>query len=354
MQQTKEGLRYLKSGLILLANMLVAMTIGSIFLILQGESPAEVYYHLLIAPLQSAGGIIKVLGKATPLIFTGLASAVAFRCGIFNIGVEGQLYLGGFVAAVVAANVSGAPALVGALAVLAAAAAGGALALFAGWLKTRFGIHEVISTIMLNYITTNIVTYLLVSFFKEPGSTPRTPTAPEGARLAQFFPPEHLNWGLVLALLLVGVVLLLINYTPFGWHIDSAGANMLATRYAGINAKGVILGVMLLSGAIAGLCGAERSLGAYGYMELGFSPGYGFDGMAVAIIAKNNPVGSVAVALLFGLMYYGGININMWTNVPSEWVSSLIAIMLILVAAESGIFHSLLAGLKSLRGGAKA
>ena len=320
-------------------SMLVAMMIGSVFLVIQGENPFEVYYYLFIDPFTMSTGWIKVVSKAVPLMFTGLAAALAFRCGIFNIGIEGQLYMGALAAAVVGFSLNNIPKLVHiALAVLAAASVGGLWALIAGWLKVKLKVHEVISTIMLNYIATNAVTYLLISFFRAKGPTPKTHDVAESARFMQFAPPEHLNTGVFLALILVVVIYIVVKYLPLGWKIDSSGKNMEATKFSGINSKIIILIVMFLSGAIASMGGVERVLGAYGYMELGFSPGYGFDGLAVAIIARNNPVGVVFVALLFGLMYYGGININMMTNVTSEWVLLLIAIMLILVAAQSEMF----------------
>lgn len=332
-----------------LVNIFLALLIGSVFLIIQGTNPFEVFYYLLIEPLTSSSGWIKVLSKAVPYLFTGLASALAFRCGLFNIGIEGQMFLGALAATVVGLNFQGLPAFIHVpLALLAAMAAGGLWALIAGLLKVKLGVHEVLSTIMLNYLATNLVSYLLINYFRSDGPAAKTPNVAESARLQQFFPPDQLNSGIFLAVITIIIIYIVMKYLPIGWKIDSVGKNMIATKYCGINSSKVILFVMLLSGMIAALCGAERTLGAYGYMDIGFSANYGFDGIVVAIIAGYSPVGIVLVSLFFGLLNYGGVNLNMMTNVPSEWVQSLIAIMLILVAAKNGIFMGIVRNIKKI------
>lgn len=325
-----------------LANIVLALAIGSVFLLLQGENPLEVFYYLLAEPLLTQGGWLKVLGKAVPYVFTGLASALAFRCGLFNIGIEGQLFWGAFAAAIVGIYLPGLPAFIHLpLALLAAVAAGGLWALLAGWLKTRFNVNEVLSTIMMNYLATNLVSFLLVRFFRADGPQAKTPDVMEGARLAQFAPGSQLNAGLVLAVLAVVLLFVVLHYLPFGWRVDAVGQNPIASRYSGIDSKRMVLLVMLFSGMLAGLCGAERVLGAYGYMDLGFSVDYGFDGLSIAIIAGNHPLGVAVGAFFFGLLNYGAVNLNMMTNVPSEWTQSLVAIMLILVAAQRGLAYGL-------------
>lgn len=346
---TKQGLvaRLLKTPFLsdigtVLLNIFFAMLIGSVLLLLQGENPLVVYYYLLVEPLTRTSSIIKILGKATPLIFCGLAATISFRCNLFNVGVEGQLYVGALAAALVAlfAPIQSRILLVS-LCLLAAMAAAGTLSLLAGWLKVHFHVHEVISTIMLNYIVSALLSFVVINFLKAPGGNPRTTAFPTAARLPQFSAPEHLNFGFILALVATAVMFFIIYYTPQGWRIDASGKNMESTRFSGISSKRIILTVMLISGILAGLAGAERVLGAYGYLELNFSPGYGYDGMTVAIIGRNNPVGALITAIFIGFLHYGGVNINTYTNVSTEWVYVLIAIMFILVAAEKGIFNSI-------------
>jgi simple sugar transport system permease protein len=324
-----------------LSNIVIALLIGSVLLLLKGENPLQVFYYLLVEPFTLGRGWIKVLSKTAPYVFTGLSAALAFRCGVFNIGIEGQMFWGALAAAVTGISLEGLPGPIHLpLALLAAMAAGGVWALIAGWLKVKLRVHEVLSTIMMNYLAGNIVAWLLITYFRASGPQAKTPNVFPGARLPQFFPPDQLNAGLIIALLIAAGVFLLLRYLPLGWKIDSVGKNMVSTRFSGIDSGRTIMLVMFFSGMIAALCGAERVLGAFGYMDLGFSAGYGFDGLSVAVIAANNPVAVVLVSLFFGLLNYGGVTLSMMTRVPPEWVNTLVAIMLILVAARSSLFRS--------------
>lgn len=329
---------------IMLLNILIAMVIGSIFILLQHENPLRVYYYLIVYPFTTVGGLAKVLAKATPLIFTGLAALVCFRCQLFNVGVEGQIYLGALAGSLVILFVPVPSAvLLLLLACLTAMLVGGLWAMLAGWLKVRFRVHEVISTIMLNYVATSIMTYAVVDHLKRAdGNYSRTENF--GVTFTKLMPPEQLNSGFFIALLAVVVIFLLMSYTPVGWRIDAAGKNLEAARFSGINSKRLILVAMAFSGMLAGLCGIERVAGVYGYLECGFSPGYGYDGMIIAIIGRNNPFGALIAALFFGLLNYGGVAMNMYTHIPTEWVYVLISIMFILVAAQDRIIVSLFSG----------
>jgi simple sugar transport system permease protein len=325
-----------------LVNILIALLIGSALLLLKGENPLPVFYYLLVEPFTMGMGWIKVLSKTAPYIFTGLSAALAFRCGVFNIGIEGQMFWGALAAAVAGISFAGLPRLIHLpLSLLAAMAAGGVWAAIAGWLRVKYRVHEVLSTIMMNYLASNIVAYLLITYFRAPGPQAKTPNVLPEARLYRFFPPDQLNTGIIIALVITGGVFVLLRYFPLGWKIDSVGKNMVSTRFCGIDSSRIIMVVMFFSGMIAALCGAERVLGAFGYMDLGFSAGYGFDGLAVAVIAANNPAAVILVSLFFGLLNYGGVTLSMMTRVPPEWVNTLVAIMLILVAARSNLFEGL-------------
>jgi simple sugar transport system permease protein len=323
-------------------NILIALLLGSVLLLARGENPLRVFYYLLVEPFTLGRGWIKVLSKTAPYIFTGLSAALAFRCGVFNIGIEGQMFWGALAAAVAGISCGGLPGpLRLPLALLAAMAAGGVWAAIAGWLKVRFRVHEVLSTIMMNYLASNLVAYLLITYFRAQGPQAKTPNVFPAARLPRFFPPDQLNTGMIIALVFACGVYVLLRYLPLGWKIDSVGKNMVSTRFCGIDSGRTIMTVMFFSGVLAALCGAERVLGAFGYMDLGFSGGYGFDGLSVAVIANNNPGAVVLVALFFGLLNYGGVNLSMMTRVPPEWVNTLVAIMLILVAARGSLFRGM-------------
>lgn len=322
----------------MLMNIVLALCIGSVFLLLQKQNPLQVFYFLFIEPLKTLDGIIIVLGKAVPYAFTGLACAISFRSGLFNIGVEGQMFWGAFAAAAVGLTCKNLPAVIHVpLAITAAMLAGGFWAFIAGWLKVRFKVSEVLSTIMMNYLASNLVSYLLLNFFRGDGPSARTADLLSSARLGQFYPPNQLNSGVFIAIAAVIGMVILLYFLPFGWQIDASGLNPTATKYCGINSGRVILLVMTTSGMLAALCGAERILGAFGYMDLKFSASYGLEGMVIAIIASNNPIAVAVISVLFGLLNYGGLTLNMMTNVPTEWTQCLIAIMLVLAAAQQGL-----------------
>lgn len=319
----------------------IALGIGAVFLLVQGENPLEVYYYLLVDPLLSASGILKSLGKATPLIFTGLAVAISFKAGLFNIGVEGQLLFGGLAAALAGYYGIGMPLVLHVVtSVLAGMVAGMLYAYIPAILKVKLKVHEVITTIMLNSIAAALTAFVIVNYFRNPGQTARTYTVADSARLSQFMSPEHLNIGFIVAIVCVVLLYIVLTRTPFGLKLDAIGKNPVASQYAGINVGRVTIITMLISGALAGLCGAERVLGAFGYMQVNFSPGYGFDGITVAVIGKNNPIGACVAALFIGMLQYGGTSINMMTKVPAEFIQALIAIMFVLVAAQDAMFNA--------------
>lgn len=325
MKKPSESVTRARDSILIVAiSFLIALFVGALILLLQGENPIEVYRYLLVDPLVSKNGLLKVLGKATPLIFTGLAGTFAFRCNVFNIGLEGQLYAGALTAAVLGYTLQGLPPWLHlSICFAGAMITGAACAFIPAVLKVKFGVHEVITTIMLNYIISNIISMLVINYFRNPGETARTPYVLDSARLTQFKLPEQANWGLVIGVLLCIVAYWVFSRTVFGSHVDAAGKNLLAARYSGINADRLVIITMMLSGAVAALGGLERVLGAFGYMEVNFSPGFGYDGLVICIIARMNPLGVLIVALLMGLMSYGGMNLNIMTTVPLEWVRIL-------------------------------
>lgn len=339
----RRGSKTLTQIAIFAVSFLLAMLVGGILLLAQGyEDVFSVYYQLLVKPFLMPNGIFKILSQATPLVFSGLAVAIAFKCDVFNIGVEGQLYAGALTAAYLGYALQGLPTVIHvAICILGAALVGGVLALLAGWLKVRFNVHEVLSTIMMNHIINNLVTLLVVDYFRNDGPTARTPNIQDSAHLSQIAPPTQLNTGFFIAVILCVVLYVVFQKTPFGWRLNAAGKNLTATRYSGVNAKRLILAAMLVSGALAGLLGAERVLGGFGYMQVNFSPGYGYDGITIAVIANNNPFGCLLMSLLMGLLTVGGTNLNVMTSVPSEWVDTLSALIFIFVVAANAVMLKL-------------
>ncbi len=335
---------------------LFAFVIGGAIVIVIGDNPVEVY-RLMVS---SAFGLFDALGnftfdnwgytlfQATPLIFTGLAVALAFKCGLLNIGAEGQLYVGAFAAAWVGMKFGMLPGMVLIpLSILAAMVAGGVWGAIPGVLKARFGSHEVINTIMLNFIAIGLVSYLTQAFYKAPGD-PIMQTTPiaEQAHLARFsgmlaplgvnFPARiPLNVSFLLALLAAGLIWLFLWRTKWGYEIRAVGSNPLAAEYGGISVSRQIVLAMALSGALAGLVGVNDVLGyRYRYYH-DFSPGYGFTGIAVALLGRNHPVGVVLAAVLFGALIRGGLFVDIFTDkVSKDLVQVLQAIIILFVAME--------------------
>jgi len=294
------------------------------------------YAGLFLGAFGTQKAIIGTLVRATPLIFAGLAVALAFRCGLFNIGVEGQLALGALFAAWVGVNLTGLPAILHLPLTLLAGALGGFLwGMIPGALKARTGAHEVITTIMLNYIAAQIAGYLLTGPWRDPNPTnvtAQTSKIADAARLPMLLPGLH--WGVVLAFLAAVAVWYFLWKTTWGFEIRTVGANASAAKYAGINVARNIILAMALSGMLAGLGGAVQVSGVNYRSTLGFNIGYGFDGIAIALLGRTTPLGVVLAALLFGGLRNGATLMQFRTQISADIISVIQALILIFVAAE--------------------
>jgi simple sugar transport system permease protein len=320
----------------------ISLAIGALFILAIGENPLEVYALMLRESLGTGYGIGQTLFKATPLVFTGLAVALGFRAGLFNIGAEGQLYLGGLAAGLAGLTLTAWPApLALPLAIAAAAAAGALWGAIPGVLKARFGSHEVINTIMLNFVAFALASYLGRPHF-EPATvrTAELGGAVRLARLEALLPSLHgspANLSLALALAVaVGAGVLLFR-TRLGFELRAVGLNASAAACGGVAVGRSQALALAISGAIAGLGGVNYVLGYKHYFELGFSAGAGFLGIAVALIGRNHPLGVVAAALFFGALSYGGLVINQ--RVPKELVEVLQGIVILLAISAQQVLE---------------
>ncbi len=322
-----------------------AFLIGGILVILVGDDPIETYSLLFGSALSWPDGIGYTLFYATPLIFTGLAVLVAFRCGLLNIGAEGQLYIAAFATAWIGITLANLSAwFLIPLCFLAALVAGGAWGAIPGVLKARFGSHEVINTIMLNFIAVALVSYFTQYHYKAPGD-PILQTTPIGsgaqiARLGKFVPglPERIpvNIAFILALVACVLVYLFLWRTKWGYEIRATGNNPTAAQYGGISIGKQIVLAMIVSGALAGMVGINEVMGYRYRFYDGFSANYGFTGIAVALLGRNHPVGVLLSALLFGMLIRGGIFVDAFTdNVTKDLVDVLQGIVILFVAAEA-------------------
>jgi simple sugar transport system permease protein len=282
--------------------------------------------------------ISETLVSATPYILAGLSVAFAFKAGLFNIGAEGQIAVGALAAAYVGFALKGVPwPLHMALAILAGALAGLAWGAIPGYLKARTGAHEVIVTIMLNYVAIQLTSFLLSGPMKDPSpfiAVAQTPKVLESARIPNLVDPFRVHWGLVLAILMAVGAWWLLQRTTVGFEIRTVGANPNAARYAGIKVGPTIVLTMALAGMLAGLAGAGEVLGLNYYHTPGFSVGYGFDAIAVALLGKSHPIGVLPAAFLFGGLRAGASRMQFLAQIPIDIISVIQALVLIFVAAE--------------------
>lgn len=297
---------------------------------LQSGDPVEIRRALNPIP--------ETLVSATPYILAGLAVALGFRSGLFNIGVEGQLFMGAAAATYVGFAVQGLPAFIHMpLAFLAGAVGGGLWGFVPGWLKAKTGGHEVINTIMMNWIAFRLTEWLLGGPMTRPGSggLPISPIIEKTAEIPQFFPtPIRFHLGFFIALGIAWLVYWLLFKSTWGFNLRTVGANPHAARYAGINITSNVILAMTLSGALAGLAGANQILAVNRSMALGLSPGYGFDSIALALLGNSTPLGVVLSSLLFGALRNGATRMEL-LRIPSDIISIIQALILAFVAAPA-------------------
>lgn len=279
------------------------------------------------------------LATVTPYILAGLAVAVGFKCGLFNIGAEGQFGIGALCSVFVGYSIHGLPWYFHLPLALLAGAAGGALwGAVPGLLKGLTGAHEVVITIMMNYVSFRLSDWLLNGPMKATGYRPLTPVIENSAMLPRFFPdPLRFNWGFILALAMAGFVFWFLFKTTLGFEIRAVGANPDGARYAGMNIVKNFVIAMSLSGALAGLAGATQVLGIDHWVGQGFSAGYGFDSIAIALLGQSHPLGVVLAALLWGTLRSGATSMQSLAGVPIEIISIIQGLVIVFVAAPAVI-----------------
>ena len=343
-----------------------ALLVGAIVILLIGENPIFVYKTLFSNAIGNRDGWGNVLFRATPLIFTGLTVAFAFRCGLFNIGGEGQMYIGTFLATWVGFTFTNLPALILLpLCILTAAAGGAFWAAIPGILKAKTGVHEVIVTIMMNWIASSLTFFLVLKFKAPPTEAmvaagvkqmiPHTKEIAEAARLPRLynifkflnidFPAyNQVNVSFFIA---IGVAILayyILWKTNLGYEIRAVGYNPLAAEYGGISVGKNIILAMVISGAFAGLVGTNEVMAfKYRWRQELFT-GLGFNGIAVALLGKNHPLGVVLAAILFGILNYGGAIVNIYTagRIPRELIMVLQAVIVIFVVISDEVVKRLI------------
>ncbi|HEU4722210.1 MAG TPA: ABC transporter permease [Gemmatimonadaceae bacterium] len=331
-----------------LVALLLAVVVGDILIITFGQSPGAVYRLLLEGTWGNAYGFGQVLYKATTLVFTGLAVGLGLRAGLFNIGAESQLAAGGFCAALVGLLLpAGIPALLCLpIYLLAAAIGGGAVGAVPGVLKARFGAHEVIVTIMLNFIVLALLNYLTSAKLHVPDTLHtaeiKSGALPRVSDVAAAFQGSAANATILLAVLAAFVFGWFLFRTRRGFELRAVGLQPHAAEYAGVHVGSVTWRALAMSGAIAGIGGLNYVLGYKHYYEEGFATGAGFLGIAVALVGRSHPIGICLAALLFATLSQGGLAVN--ALVPKQMVDVLQAVVILAVATSVPEVRRLLRG----------
>lgn len=323
-------------------SVIIAMLIGSLFILASGNNPIVAFGALFQGAFGSQRAIGETLLRSTPLIFTGLALAYGFRSGLFNIGAEGQLFLGGLGAAWVGLLVGGLSWVFAIpIILLAAALFGAAWAFIPALMKARIGANEVITTMMFSYIGKYLVSWVIQYPLSDKSGIPQTPQVPVSSTLPRlnqvlpFLQPTRAHMGFVLAIAMAVVVWAALKYTTLGYEARAVGFNPFASQAGGISVSSTIIKSLCISGALAGIAGAVEVMGVYGRLFDSFSSGFGFTGIAVALLAKNNPIGVIAAALLFGALSAGAGTMQLESGVSQQVVAIIQGIIIFLVAAET-------------------
>jgi general nucleoside transport system permease protein len=319
----------------LIVALIVVFGVGSLAMLLAHVSPIDGFGALFDGAFGTTSEFAETLVSATALLFPALGIALAFRAGLFNIGAEGQLVLGGLAAGVAGVFVPGPPVVSIVVTLLAGAIAGGVWGGIAGFLKARYGANEVIATLMLNVIAALLATYAVDGPLHFSGANEgETPLLAHGAWLPTIVPDTRLTISILIALLLAFALRFVFNRTVFGFELRAAGEAPEAARRAGIDLSRIALLAMTFSGAIAGLGGATLVTGVLHRFNTGLSPGYGFVAIAVALVGNLQPVWIAVAAFAFGILQNGALSMQAEANVPRDIVNVIEGLVIIALAGR--------------------
>ena len=316
----------------------VSLIFGAVVIALMGENPVEAYRELIKGAFWGKFNFGGTLERFVPLLLTALAFAVSSKVAVFNVGVEGELYLGAIAAAWAGVAFTGLPALLHIpLCILIAMAAGGAWAAIPGALKAYYRVNEVCTTILFNYVAIYITSYLVGYPLSAKNGVPQTAPVADTAHLARILMPSRANTGLYIALVALVVVYWLVHHSTLGYRMRCVGENPGYAEHVGIKARQTMVWGMVLSGSLGGLAGAIEVMGIYGSFLDNFSVGIAFDGMLAALIARNDIRLVPVLAFFLAVLKAGSLGMERFTGIPKSLVDAIIA-MFILLAAMEGLF----------------
>lgn len=334
MDKVKKLINDIKTPLL---SIFFSFLVGATLIIFSGKNPVEAYAALFRGAFGSPAALSQTLNKSISLIFTGLAVSIAYQCKSLNIGGEGQLVFGAFGASLAGIFIKGLPAVIHIIVVLAVGFAFGAIwALIPAILKIKKDVNTVISTIMMNYVSFSVVSFMINTFFKASKSDFVTmEQVLDTARLPYIqFSTFRINSGLVLAIIAAIILYIFLNKTVSGYEINAVGLNPVSSNISGINYKKNVLISLLISGGLAGLAGATDLMGSMGKLYDGYNPGYGFDGIPIALLAKGNPIVIIFTSLLFSVLRVGSITMQTSVGVSRTIVDAMQGVIILFIAAE--------------------
>lgn len=328
-----------ESAIVPIAAIVLGLLCGTIIMLIGGYNPITAYSSLLTKVFGDSYGFGETIRAVTPLILTGLSVAFAFRTGLFNIGAEGQFIIGMTAAAWIGIKLDLPWFIHAPLAIIVGGICGGLWGGIAGYLKAKRGVNEVITTIMLNWTALYLANYIVSTFLLEPKQQ-RTYMIHDSASISwswleTAFGGARMHWGTFIALAAAVVFYIIMWKTKQGFELRAVGHNPHAAEYAGMSVGSNVVKAMFISGAFAGLAGTFEVLGVFHYQTIAASsPGYGFDGIAVALLGMNNPIGVVLSAFLFGALSYGAAGMSFGADVPPEIIRIVIGSIIFFVAAQ--------------------
>lgn len=321
-----------------LTAVVLGLLVGAIFILITGRNPITVYHFMLQGAVGSQMAIASTLRWSTPLLFAGLAATIAFRGGMFNFGIEGQLYMGALAAALAGIYFAGLPRLLLLLVCfLAAMVAGMAWAALPAFVRVKLGGNEAVPALMLNFIAMYLCDFLVQRFFLPGmtfGQTMATGNIAEHARLSRLMPPHAVTSGFFIAIAFIIVAYFFFKHTKSGYNVSMTGINAEFAKYGGINVHRIRIKVMLISGMIAGMCGATEVMGVTWRYESGFSPEFGIEGILASLLGGNEPIRLLISALFMGAVKAGSLTVERSAGVPRALADIIQAFIICFVSAR--------------------
>jgi simple sugar transport system permease protein len=313
-----------------------ALLVGAGLILIAGKNPIAAYTALFQEAIANYYGFGNTLTKTTPLLLTSLGVLVALKAGQFNIGGEGQIYLGGLGSALVGLYVKGLPLVIHLpLALLAGFLFGAIWGLIPGYLKAVRGVNEVITTLLLNYVGQYFISYLVNGPMMQPGApSPFSPKLPESAQLPTILPQTQTHAGILIGLLVAGILWVVFLRSPLGYQIEAVGQNPIAARYAGMSVERTIMFVMAVAGGLAGLAGSSEVMGLKYRLFENFSGGYGFDAIAIALLSRGSVLGVIFTSFFFGALRSGANVMQRSAGVPVTVVYAIQGLTVLFIAVS--------------------